>query len=321
MGREDQAGEGSASGGPGASSQQAGDGAKPTQSGAPLDTENPLNDAVGFPRQSPLFHAEHAARYERQRLIEYYENEFDCRLVVLIDTIFPVSIVCFEELVYDANPEQDLHLLLQSPGGDGETAVRLARAAQARCRQFTVVVPDQAKSAATVLAMGAHRIVMGPTSDLGPVDPQFQFGPDGQELVAAKDLLAAVAAAEEAVSKNPDSYPLHAAMLADVTEVMLQQARSALDRTDEVVLEALKSNPDRTPDQAIALRDEIKAPLIDLPKNHGAIFGAKDAHAVGLPVVELDPQSDQWKLIWMLYAKYAFLGGRVYEGRRSSRIL
>lgn len=83
MGREDQAGEGSASGGPGASSQQAGDGAKPTQSGAPLDTENPLNDAVGFPRQSPLFHAEHAARYERQRLIEYYENEFDCRLVVI----------------------------------------------------------------------------------------------------------------------------------------------------------------------------------------------------------------------------------------------
>ena len=45
--------------------------------------------------------------------------------------------------------------------------------AQSRCRKLTVIVPDQAKSAGTMFVLGADRVYMGPTSDLGPVDPQF----------------------------------------------------------------------------------------------------------------------------------------------------
>ena len=131
----------------------------------------------------------------------------------------------FEELIYDADPAEDLHLILATPGGDGETAVRLARSAQARCREFTVIVPDQAKSAGTILALGAHHILMGPTSDLGPIDPQF---PIGSDLVSAKDIIASVQAAEVAIQANPETYTLHAALLADVTALMVQQARSAL---------------------------------------------------------------------------------------------
>jgi len=52
-------------------------------------------------------------------------------------------------------------------GGDGETAVRLARATQGRCKEFTVIIPDQAKRADTILALGAHYILMGPVGDLG----------------------------------------------------------------------------------------------------------------------------------------------------------
>src|SRR5205823_5550063 len=98
---------------------------------------------------------------------------------------------------------------------DGETAVRLVRAAQARCRELTVLVPNQAKSAGTLLAMGAHHILMGPTSDLGQVDPQFQT-PE-RSLYSAKDLIAAVENAETAIAANPGTYPLHVSLLADVT--------------------------------------------------------------------------------------------------------
>ena len=34
--------------------------------------------------------------------------------------------------------------MLSTPGGDGETAIRLIRQAQSRCRELTVIVPDQA---------------------------------------------------------------------------------------------------------------------------------------------------------------------------------
>ena len=301
--------------------------AREREGGAPepnhRGTDTPLAELVDRP-QTPLYHAQHAGRYERQRLIEAYEREYDCRLVVMIDAIFAPSITYFEELIHDADPSKDLHLIIDSPGGDGETAVRLARSAQARCRRFTVIVPDQAKSAATILALGAHAILMGPTSDLGPVDPQLQLPTSRQDqwqIVAAKDLIAAVENAEAAVQAQPETYPLHASMLADVTEVMLQQARAALARTDDLVEQALRSQPDRSPDEVRDLKEQLREPLIDLPKDHRAILGAKDAIEAGLPVTEVDPAGLQWRAIWTLWSKYFVLPVRVYEGRRASWLL
>lgn len=286
--------------------------------GAPLAKQE-NGESFGFPAQTPLFYAEQADRYERQNLIKAYEDRFGCRLVALVDVILGEAITYFEELVYDADPGEDLHLILWSPGGDGETAVRLVRSAQARCRELTVIVPDQAKSAATILCLGAHHIMMGPSSDLGPVDPMFFLGP--QNPVSAKDLIAAVESAESAVASNPDSYPIHASLLADVTEIQLQQARSALERTEDLVEEALRSNPDRSQAEVDGLKAKLKAPLIDSPKSHAAIFGSSDARSAGLPVKEADPGGEQWKFVWLLWARYfSLLPNRIYEGRKASRV-
>jgi len=238
----------------------------------------------------------------------------------MIDAIFPDSIMLLEELIADADPEEDLHLILDSPGGDGETAVRLARSAQARCKELTIIVPNQAKSAGTIMVMGAHRILMGPTSDLGPVDPQFR-SPSGPGLYSAKDLIAAVDNAEKAIAANPDSYPLHVSLLADVTAVMVQQARSALERTDDLVREALRSHPGRTWDEVEEIAQALKEKLIDLPRDHGAVFASADASAAGLPVEEADPRSDQWRLVWHLWTRYVMMGGGVYEGRLASQFI
>lgn len=276
-----------------------------------------MGDQVELPKQTPLFHAEHSDRYDRQALIRQYQDAFDCRLAIFVDTIFPPSITFFEELLYDASAAEDLHLLLWSPGGDGETAVRLVRSAQARCRELTVIIPDIAKSAATLLAMGAHRILMGPTSDLGPIDPQFQM-PNGS-LASAKDIIAALEEAEKAVEQRPDTYPLHAALLSDLTELMVQQARSAIARTGEQLEEALRSQPDRDESEVGQLVEGLREPLIELPKSHSAIFGSREAAAAGLPIVEADPDGDQWQMVWRLWAKYFVIGPAIYESANASR--
>ena len=157
------------------------------------------SSSEGVPSRTPLFEAQHADRYSRQELIRAYQDRFDCRLVVLIDQLMPYSIPLFEETLFDADSNRDLHVLLWTLGGDGETALRLARQAQARCRELSVIVPDVAKSAGTLFALGAHQILMGPTSDLGPIDPQFQ-GSDGR-LVAAKTIIAAVEHALDQVAR------------------------------------------------------------------------------------------------------------------------
>lgn len=299
----------------------------PQGQGASVPDASPV-DSVGLegldlPTQSPLFYAEHSARYERQSMIQQYEARYDCKLIVVIDIIFGDNIPLLEELLFDADPDRDLHMLLQSPGGDGETAVRMVRSAQARCRELTVVIPDVAKSAGTILALGAHHILMGPTSDLGPVDPQFPIGEgDQQTLVAAKDIIAAVDNAQKAVAADPNTYPLHASLLSDVSALKVQQARSALARTGDLVEEALKSHPGRTDAQVKALKTKLKKPLIDLPKDHSAVVSASDAKRMGLPVTEVDPSSLQWQLLWRLYSKYLLLpANRIYEADKASRIL
>ena len=297
-------------GGPGEQLQGAG--------GEAVGVPNAPAAPVAFPVQTPLFHAQHADRYARQTLIRTYQDQFNCRLIVMVAPIFPYSVTLFEELIHDADPTQDLHLVLDSPGGDGETAVRLVRSAQARCRELTVIVPNQAKSAGTILLIGAHHILMGPTSDLGPVDPQFFTEDKGS--YSAKDLIAAVDQAESAISANPESYPLHVALLSDFTAVMVQQARSALERSGDLVREALRSNPDRTEDDVTRIAEALKQSLIDLPLEHGAVFDASDAAKAGLPVIRADPQGDQWRIIWQLWAKYFALNSYAYEGRLASQV-
>ena len=218
--------------------------------------------------RSPLYEASHSDRYQRQALIREYQEKHHCRLVVVRDALFPRSIPLLEETVFDANPEEDLHLILVTQGGDGETALRLIRQIQARCRGFTVIVPDQAKSAGTLLVLGAHHIYMGPTSDLGPVDPQFLLA-DGS-LASARAIIAAVERAEASVQQNPGTYPLHASLLDPVTALMVEQARDQLARTDDLVREALASVPDRSEDDVTALFDSLKDPLIEASRSHGA---------------------------------------------------
>ena len=158
------------------------------------------------PARSPLYEAYNAPRYERQSLIREYQGTYSCRLVVMADAIFPYNIAPFEETLYDADPNQNLHVMFCTQGGDGETALRLVRQAQSRCKELVVIVPEQAKSAGTLFALGADHIYMGPTSDLGPIDPQFQLS-GNSTLVAGKTIIDAVEDAEDRIQKNPETYP------------------------------------------------------------------------------------------------------------------
>ncbi len=269
--------------------------------------------------RSPLYEADHSARYQRQALIRDYQEQHNCRLVVVRDALFPRSIPLLEETVFDANPEEDLHLVLITQGGDGETALRLIRQLQARCREFTVIVPDQAKSAGTLLVLGAHHICMGPTSDLGPVDPQFLLV-DGS-LASARAIIAAVERAEASVQQNPDTYPFHVSLLDPVTALMVEQARDQLARTDDLVMEALASVPGRSEEEVTFLFGVLKDPLIEAPKSHSAVISASDAQGFGLPVEEADPASSRWQAIWRLYMEYLVLSNlSVYEGQTASQV-
>lgn len=67
-----------------------------------------------------------------------------------------------------------LALFISSPGGDGLAAERIINLCRAYSGtgEYWAIVPGKAKSAATMICFGASKILMGATSELGPVDPQ-----------------------------------------------------------------------------------------------------------------------------------------------------
>lgn len=235
------------------------------------------------------------------------------------DYIFPYNITPLEDTLFDANPDEDLHLMLDTLGGDGETALRLIRQTQSRCRKLTVIVPDQAKSAGTLLALGAHHVYMGPTSDLGPIDPQLRL-PDNS-IVAARAIIDAVEEAERRIQENPATYPLHASLLESVTALIVQQARDELDRTDDLLRAALACPSTRSNADIENLFGRLHEPLVKT-KSHGAVISAKEAQDFGIPVEEADSASPRWQAVWRLWTKYVALNAtRVYEGQTASYIV
>ena len=64
-------------------------------------------------------------------------------------------------------------LLLHSGGGQAEYAYKIVRIFQRRSAELTILVPHYAKSAATLMALGGKRIIMGGEAELGPLDVQI----------------------------------------------------------------------------------------------------------------------------------------------------
>lgn len=237
----------------------------------------------------------------------------------MIDYLFPHSVTLFEETLYDANSGEDLHVMLGTLGGDGETALRLVRQAQSRCKELTVIVPDQAKSAGTLFVLGADRILMGPTSDLGPIDPQFRL--QSGAFASGKAIIAAVEDAEKRIQANPQTYPLHASLLNDITALLVQQAKDAIGRTDDQLAEALACVAGRDSGEITELASKLREPLIKNPQSHGTAISASHAKDLGLPVEKASGSEPQWQSVWRLWAKYAALNAQaVYERRSASQI-
>ncbi|HXZ39100.1 MAG TPA: hypothetical protein VEG68_00070 [Terriglobales bacterium] len=72
------------------------------------------------------------------------------------------------------NHERNVLLFLLCRGGSIEPAYQISKICKAFSKErFVVAVPRQAKSAATLIALGADEIHMGPLGQLGPIDPQL----------------------------------------------------------------------------------------------------------------------------------------------------
>src|SRR5258707_1577896 len=81
----------------------------------------------------------------------------------------------------DALPKDstEVDFLIVSYGGDPMVAWRIMTLIRQRVNKVSVLIPQSAYSAATLLAFGADEIVMHPNGHLGPVDMQITTAGSG----------------------------------------------------------------------------------------------------------------------------------------------
>jgi hypothetical protein len=78
-------------------------------------------------------------------------------------------------------------LWLDSPGGSARDAYKIALLLRSISSRIRVVIPDYAKSAATLLSLVADEIYMGPAAELGPLDAQLDYEKSPGTRVSALD--------------------------------------------------------------------------------------------------------------------------------------
>ena len=80
------------------------------------------------------------------------------------------DVVGLHALLRDTGKLKRLSLFVKSDGGSGEASLRMVNLLRQYVDRLTILAPLDCQSAATMLALGADRILMGPLAQLSAVD-------------------------------------------------------------------------------------------------------------------------------------------------------
>jgi hypothetical protein len=212
-----------------------------------------------------------------------------------------------EGILQEVNLENGLVLILSSPGGQTLAAERIINV----CRSYSgtgdywVVVPNKAKSAATLICFGASKVFMAQNSELGPVDPQLVIEREGEapqrfsvyNVVHSYDSLF-----ERAVAETGRIEP-YLQQLEHYDEREVSEMRAALELSEDISIRTLKSGMMSAQDEE-TIKKKIGVFLTpEYTKTHGRPIFRAEAKGCDLEVEEVDVKDDLWKLVFELWVR------------------
>jgi hypothetical protein len=229
-------------------------------------------------------------------------------LLLWMDDIEAGSLVRIRREIEDAGlpPAEDVEIdvWIESAGGDGNTAYKLALILRSAAAKIRVVVPDYAKSAATLLALVGDEIYMAPGAELGPLDAQMPE--EGKGTISALSIARAadaVASDAVAIAARGGAELLYATGLsrAETLNAMLSFSASFSEplvrQLDPKMVHYAKEWLRVTTRYAETLLSKTLGPqraevvagrLVEDFPTHGFVISCADAEALGLPVCPLD---------------------------------
>lgn len=201
--------------------------------------------------------------------------------------------------------ERNLDLILHSPGGSPEAAEQMLEYLRTRFDHIRAIVPLQAKSAATMIALGCDEILMGQHSELGPIDPQILvFVPEGQRYAPAHAILRDFERAKNECRVDVGSLPAWTPILRSYAGGLIEFCHQQIQLSMEVVESWLDRYMLRHPDMEIPddqRRDKAKKiaewfaseAAYDRFRTHGRPLRYPELKDIGLRVSLLEDKDRQ----------------------------
>ncbi len=206
----------------------------------------------------------------------------------------------FMSVVYGMDCTKGLTLILHSPGGITNAAETVVAYLWSKFPEIEVIVPTFAMSAATMIGLASHRVVMGRQSQLGPIDPQM---PIAGRFVSARAVVEQFDRAKSEVTQDLSTAHVWAPILQSMGPALLQEAQNALDYGEQMVARWLAARMcSGCKDPAVAGRD-IARHFNDATthKSHGRRIDREEARKHGVVVEDLEADQQLQEFVLTAY--------------------
>ena len=218
------------------------------------------------------------------------------------------DVVAMHEILERIGSQPHVTLFVKSDGGSGMAALRLVHLLRRYTKRLVLAAPLNCASAATMLALGADEILMGPLSFLTAVDTSLEH-----DLSPVDHTNQLVAVSNDEVDRVIRLWQEHAGPVKgahphqELYKYLHPLVVGALDRASSLSLKVCQEI------LGYHMKDARKARRISRQLNydypaHQYPISSREARRLGLTVRELDPRLDQ--LLQELNLVYSEMGQR-----------
>lgn len=270
--------------------------------------ERPGSQPFVAPTRTSMFEAIHSGRYERQQTVKKIDEDTGRQLISYVSGrhthMHRDDVVFFADLLERVPNGSDIDLLLHTPGGDMDVAEKIVSMIRSKAGKasFRVIVPDFAKSAGTLITIGADVALMSDTSELGPIDPQISVadGQGGHVSHSVQALLDAYASYSDKLKDDPGDVAARL-MLNKLEPGTIKLCEAAEERARQLAEKHLNRGMLQSWQGPFAYTT-VAQNLLDTKTwyLHSQVIGPDDAKTIGLNV---DTTDGNWPRYWKLYCR------------------
>ena len=231
---------------------------------------------------------------QTQALIARLERQIHSKLLVYWTSdrgsVCDNDVVALYEIFKHMGSSDDLSVFIKSNGGDGEAALRIVNLMREYNHQVHALIPLESASAATLIALGADDISMGPLAHLTAIDSSLvhDMSPiderNNRRVSVSQDELARIVSLWNANAREHHGNPY-----TDIFQYIHPLVVGAIDRSSSLSIKICKEI------LSFHIKDDAECDRIsrllnsDYP-SHSYPIMTREARRLGLHVSTLDPK-------------------------------